>query len=47
MTVVREHKCPIHSSAIAYIQEKEIARLGDKCAHVGQIVEGIEWIRFD
>lgn len=45
--MVWEHKCPIHSSAIASIQEKEIARLGDKCAHGGQIVEGIEWIKFD
>ncbi|WP_062585887.1 PAAR domain-containing protein [Rhizobium sp. Leaf311] len=34
-------------SALAFIEGKKVARLNDKCAHGGEIVEGVTWIKFD
>lgn len=34
-------------SAVANIQGKKIARIGDSCAHGGKLVEGVSWITFE
>lgn len=34
-------------SAIAEINGKKIARLGDSCEHGGTLVQGVSWLTFD
>lgn len=34
-------------SALLIIGERKVARKGDKCAHGGEIIEGLDWLTFD
>ena len=34
-------------SSVASIEGRNIARLGDACAHGGRLVQGVPWLTFD
>ncbi|MEN3794852.1 PAAR domain-containing protein [Fulvimarina sp. MAC3] len=37
----------VSGSAIANIDGKKIARIGDTCEHGGKLVQGVPWITFE